>query len=124
MAKGLNKILLIGNLGRDVEVSYLPSGMAIAKFTVATTERIKNEDKVSWHRITAFGKLGEICSQYLSKGSQVYIEGRISYGSYEKDGQTIYTTDIIANDMVMLGGKGKDRQERDDVPVDDDSIPF
>ncbi|MFZ7125561.1 MAG: single-stranded DNA-binding protein [Desulfobacterales bacterium] len=109
MAKGLNKVMLIGNLGRDPEIRYTPDGLAIAKFSIATTERRKAkdgnyEDHTDWHRVTAFGKLGEICGEYLSKGSQVYIEGRISYGSYEKDGQTIYTTDIIASDMVMLGG--------------------
>jgi single-strand DNA-binding protein len=114
MAKGLNKVMIIGNLGRDPEIRYTPDGLAIAKFSVATTERRKGrdgnfEDQTDWHRITAFGKLGEICGEYLSKGSQVYIEGRISYGSYEKDGQTIYTTDIIANEMVMLGGNRDSR---------------
>jgi single-strand DNA-binding protein len=107
---GLNKVILIGNLGRDPEVRYTPAGMAIAKFSLATTERRKKgeqwEDVTEWHRITAFGKLGEICGEYLSKGKQVYIEGRIQYGSYEKDGQTVYTTDIIANQMVMLGSPG------------------
>jgi single-strand DNA-binding protein len=111
MASGLNKVMLIGNLGRDPEVRYTPDGLAIANFSLATTERRKGkdgnfEDQTEWHRVVAFGKLGEICGEYLAKGRQVYIEGRISYGSYEKDGQTVRTTDIIANQMVMLGTRG------------------
>lgn len=148
MASGLNKVMLIGNLGRDPEVRYTPDGLAIANFSIATTERRKGkdgnyEDHTEWHRIVAFGRLGEICGEYLSKGRQVYIEGRISYGSYEKDGQTIRTTDIIANQMVMLGnrdaGSGGGRaqvgskpsgQPQDDFNappysgINDDDIPF
>ena len=108
----INKAILIGNLGRDPEVSYTPSGMAVAKFSIATSERWKDkntgemQDRTEWHRITAFGKLGEICGEYLSKGKQVYIEGRIQTSSWEKDGVTRYTTEIIASDMKMLGTRG------------------
>ena len=109
---GINKVILVGNLGRDPEVSYTPSGTAVAKFSIATSEKWtdketgEKKDKTEWHRITAFGKLGEICGEYLSKGKQVYIEGKLQYGSYEKDGVTRYTTDIIASQMQMLGSRG------------------
>ena len=109
---GINKVILVGNLGRDPEVSYTPSGTAVAKFSIATSEKWtdketgEKKDKTEWHRITAFGRLGEICGEYLSKGKQVYIEGKLQYGSYEKDGVTRYTTDIIANQMQMLGSRG------------------
>lgn len=109
---GINKVILVGNLGKDPEVSYTPSGTAVAKFSIATSEKWtdkasgEKKDKTEWHRITAFGKLGEICGEYLSKGKQIYIEGRLQYGSYEKDGVTRYTTDIIASQMQMLGSRG------------------
>jgi single-strand DNA-binding protein len=105
----INKAILIGNLGRDPEVSYTPSGMAVAKFSIATSERWKDknsgemQERTEWHRITAFGRLAEICGEYLSKGRQVYIEGRIQTSSWEKDGITRYSTDIIASEMKMLG---------------------
>lgn len=107
----INKVILVGNLGRDPELSYTPSGMAVAKFSIATSEKWKDknsgemQERTEWHRITAFGRLGEICGEYLSKGRQVYIEGRIQYGSYEKDGVTHYSTDIIAREMKMLGSR-------------------
>ena len=109
---GINKVILVGNLGKDPEVSYTQSGTAVAKFSIATSEKWtdkgtgEKKDKTEWHRITAFGKLGEICGEYLAKGKQVYIEGRLQYGSYEKDGITRYTTDIIASQMQMLGSRG------------------
>lgn len=105
----INKAILIGNLGRDPEVSYTPSGMAVAKFSIATSERWKDknsgemQERTEWHRITAFGRLAEICGEYLSKGRQVYIEGRIQTSSWEKDGITRYSTEIIASEMKMLG---------------------
>ncbi len=107
----INKVILVGNLGKDPEVSYTPSGMAVAKFSIATSERWKDknsgemQERTEWHRITAFGRLGEICGEYLSKGRQVYIEGRLQTSSWEKDGVTRYSTDIIANEMKMLGSK-------------------
>lgn len=109
MARGVNKVILIGNLGNDPDVKYTQGGMAITTISLATTSSRKNrdgeyEDKTEWHRVKLFGKLGEIAGEYLTKGKQVYIEGRIEYGSYEKDGVKHYTTDIIADQMQMLGG--------------------
>ena len=114
---GVNKVILIGNLGKDPELTYTPSGMAIAKFSVATSERKKNQqggwDEVTdWHNVTLFGKTAEAAGQYLSKGRQVYIEGRISYNSYERDGVKKYYTDILGNRMQMLGSReGGARQD-------------
>ncbi|NQU05109.1 MAG: single-stranded DNA-binding protein [Calditrichaeota bacterium] len=143
MARGVNKVILIGNLGKDPELTYTPSGLAVARFSMATAEKRKNPegewvDKTEWHRIVLFGKTAEAAGQYLSKGSHVYIEGKISYGSYEKDGVTRYTTDIIGNTMNMLGKRddsgGAPRQQsappppqpQDAAPEDDieDDLPF
>jgi single-strand DNA-binding protein len=109
MARGVNKVILVGNLGNDPEVKYTQGGMAITTLSLATTSVRKDRDgnqqeKTEWHRVKLFGKLGEIAGEYLKKGRQVYIEGRIEYGSYEKDGVKHYTTDIIADEMQMLGG--------------------
>ena len=106
----LNKVILIGNLGRDPETRYLPNGDAVATISVATTETWKDkngekQEKTEWHRVSLFRRLGEIAGEYLKKGSQVYIEGRIEYREYEKDGQKRYTTDIIASEMKMLGSR-------------------
>lgn len=115
MARGINKVILVGNLGNDPETKYTQSGMAITTLSLATTRVRKDKDgqqieKTEWHRIKLFDRLGEIAGEYLKKGRQVYIEGRIEYGSYEKDGVKHYTTDIIAEDMQMLGG-GEGRGE-------------
>ncbi len=109
MARGINKVILVGNLGNDPETKYTQGGMAICTLSLATTTVRKDKDgqqveKTEWHRVKLFGKLGEIAGEYLKKGRQVYIEGRIEYGSYEKDGVKHYTTDILADDMQMLGG--------------------
>ena len=108
-SRGVNKVILVGNLGNDPEVKYTQGGMAITTLSLATTSVRKDRDgnqqeKTEWHRVKLFGKLGEIAGEYLKKGRQVYIEGRIEYGSYEKDGVKHYTTDIIADEMQMLGG--------------------
>ncbi len=111
MARGLNKVMLIGRLGKDPDVRFTQSGMEVANFSVATSEtwmdKASNEKKerTEWHRIVAFGKLGEICGKYLAKGKQVYIEGRLQTQSWEKDGVTRYTTEIVASDMQMLESK-------------------
>ena len=111
MARGLNKVMLIGRLGKDPDVRFTQSGMEVANFSVATsegwTDKATNEKKerTEWHRIVAFGKLGEICGKYLAKGKQVYIEGRLQTRSWEQDGVTKYTTEIVANDMQMLDSK-------------------
>ncbi len=111
MARGLNKAMLIGRLGRDPEIRYSQGGTAIANFTVATSEDWtdkssgEKKEKTEWHKVVAFGKLGEICGQFLSKGRQVYIEGRLQTRSWEQDGVTRYTTEIVASDMQMLDPK-------------------
>lgn len=111
MAKGLNKVMLIGHLGKDPELSYIPSGAAVCKFSLATNESYKGDDgnwveKTEWHNITAWRKLAEICSQYLKKGSKVYLEGKLQTETYEKDGKKNYYTKIVASEMVMLDSKG------------------
>jgi len=124
---GINKVILVGNLGKDPEVSYTQSGSAVAKFSIATSDKWadkssgEKKDKTEWHRITAFGKLGEICGEFLKSGKQVYIEGRLQYGSYEKDGITRYTTDIIASQMQMLGGATGQQGKAEPT---DQNIPF
>ena len=109
MARGVNKVILVGNLGNDPDVKYTQGGMAITTLSLATTSVRKDRDgnqqeKTEWHRVKLFGKLGEIAGEYLRKGRQVYIEGRLEYGSYERDGVKHYTTDIVADEMQMLGG--------------------
>ena len=110
----LNKAILIGNLGQDPEVRYAPSGDAISNVSVATSESWKDKtsgekrESVEWHRVVFFGKLAEIAGQYLKKGSQVYVEGRIQTRKWQdKDGQDRYTTEIRADTMKMLGGKAE-----------------
>ena len=112
MARGLNKVMLIGRLGKDPDLRFTQGGMAVASFSMATSEewmdKASNEKKerTEWHRIVAFGKLGEICGKYLTKGKQVYVEGRLQTRSWEQDGVTKYTTEIVASDMQMLEAKG------------------
>ncbi|MGY1410371.1 single-stranded DNA-binding protein [Luteimonas sp. A611] len=113
MARGINKAILVGNLGNDPETRYTQGGMAVTKISLATTSVRKdrdgnNQEKTEWHRVTFFGKLGEIAAEYLRKGSQVYVEGRISYSEHTgDDGQKRYYTDIVADEMQMLGGRGE-----------------
>lgn len=107
----VNKVILVGNLGRDPEVRYLPSGDAVANVAIATSSRYKGKDgnmteETEWHRVTFFGKLAEIVGQYLKKGRSVYVEGRIKTRKYtDKDGVEKFATDIIASEMQMLGGR-------------------
>ena len=107
----VNKAIIVGNLGRDPEMRYLPSGDAVANITVATSSKYKNKagemvEEVEWHRISFFGKLAEVVGQYLKKGSQVYVEGKIKTRKYtDKDGVEKYATDIIVSEMQMLGSK-------------------
>ena len=110
MAKGLNKVMLIGHLGKDPELSYTPKGIAVCKFSLATSDSVKSEDgnwidRTEWHNITVWSKLAEICSQYLKKGSKIYCEGKIQTDTYEKDGRKNYFTKIVMSDMVMLDKK-------------------
>lgn len=115
---GINKVIIVGNLGRDPEVSYMPSGAALAKFSVATSETWKDKttgekkERTEWHRIVAFDKLGEICGKYLAKGRQVYVEGKLQTRSYEdKEGVKRYTTEIVAQDVQFLGGGNREASE-------------
>lgn len=110
--RSLNKVMLLGNLGRDPEVRYTAAGKAVATFSLATSFSWRDQDgadqeRTEWHRVVAWGRLGEICGEYLSKGKQVYIEGRIQSREWEdQDGNRRTTVEIIANDMIMLGGGG------------------
>ncbi len=112
-SRSLNKVLLIGHLGRDPEVRYLPKGQAVANFTMATNEvwtdrEGKQQERTEWHRIVAFGKLAEFCSEYLSKGKQVYVEGRLQTRDWtDQNGQKRFTTEIIARTIILLGSKGE-----------------
>ena len=109
----INKVILIGNLGKDPELRYTASGTAVASFSLATSERFKNrngeqQERTEWHNIVAWGNLAEICGKYLAKGRQVYIEGRIQTRSYDdRDGNKRYITEIVANEMKMLGRPGE-----------------
>ncbi len=113
MARGVNKVILIGHLGADPEVRYMPNGGAVANVTVATTESWKDkssgeqQEKTEWHRVVFFARLAEIVGEYLKKGSQVYVEGRLQTRKWQdKSGVDRYTTEIVANEMQMLGGRG------------------
>ena len=109
----VNKVILVGNLGRDPELRYTQGGQAVANFTMATTERFSTRDgdkqeRTEWHRIVAWGRTGELCAQYLSKGRSVYIEGRLQTREWEdKEGQKRRTTEIVANTVQFLGGRGE-----------------
>lgn len=115
MARGVNKVILVGNLGNDPEVKYTQGGMAITTLSLATTSVRKDKEgnqveKTEWHRIKLFGKLGEIAGEYLKKGRQVYIEGSIRYDKFTgQDGVEKYFTDIVADEMQMLGGGDGER---------------
>ncbi|MBT8115782.1 MAG: single-stranded DNA-binding protein [Arenicella sp.] len=113
MARGINKVILVGNLGNDPEVRYANNGSAIANISVATTDSWKDkntgeqQEKTEWHRVVMFNRLGEIAGEYLKKGSQVYIEGRLQTRKWQdQSGQDRYTTEIVANEMQMLGSRG------------------
>lgn len=113
MARGINKVILVGNLGNDPDVKYTQSGMAITRISLATTSVRKDKDgnqqeRTEWHRVVFFGKLGEIAGEYLRKGSSVYVEGSLRYDKYTgQDGVEKYSTDIVADEMQMLGGRGE-----------------
>lgn len=131
----LNKVFLLGRLGKDPEVSYTPNGDAVSKFSVATSKKWKGKDgkpgeSTEWHNCTAWGKLAEICGEYLRKGSQVHIEGELKTNMWEKDGEKKYRTEIIVKDLIMLGGKqggGSDENSSgggDGNKTSDEHIPF
>jgi single-strand DNA-binding protein len=113
MARGINKVILIGNLGKDPETRYLPSGSAVANITIATNESWKDpqsgeqQERTEWHNVVFFGRLAEIAGEYLKKGSQVYVEGSLRTRKWQdKNGADRYTTEVVAREMQMLGGRG------------------
>ncbi len=142
MARGVNKVILIGNLGRDPEMKYTAEGVAICNITIATSERWKDNDgeqqeKTEWHRIVAFKRLAEIMGQFLKKGSQVYIQGKLQTRKWQdQNNQDRYTTEVVASDMLLLGARATEskeapsgfrkpaeqKQSTDDFA--DDDIPF
>lgn len=135
MAGGVNRVILVGNLGADPEMRYTASGMAVAKFRLATSESYTDkqgtrQERTEWHRVTAWGKLAEICGQYLSKGRMVYVEGKIRSDTWEQEGVKRYSYEIVADTMRMLGGgRGQEREpEPPFAPPEggapEDDIPF
>ena len=113
MARGINKVILIGNLGNDPDTRYTSGGAAVANISLATSESWKDresgeqQERTEWHRVVFFGRLAEIVSEYLRKGSQIYVEGRLQTRKWQdKDGNDRYTTEIVANEMQMLGSRG------------------
>ncbi len=111
MARGINKVILVGTCGKDPDTRYTPSGSAVSNISIATNEQWtdkqtgQKQERTEWHNVVFFGRLAEIVGEYLKKGSQVYIEGKLKTDSYEKDGITRYSTKIVANEMQMLGGR-------------------
>ena len=130
---GVNKVIILGRLGQDPEMTYTASGMAVCKFSMATSKKNKEgKETTAWHRCTAFGKTGELLGQYMTKGKELYVEGELQYGQYEKDGITRYTTDIIVNQINFVGSNQTHNQPQQPNPKysnhgqqpHDDDIPF
>lgn len=115
MPKSVNKVTLLGNLGKDPEIKFLPSGQAVANFSIATTDRVKDkasdqwQDRTEWHNITAYGRTAEIVRDYVKKGNKLYIEGRLTTRSWDdkETNKKVYRTEIVINDLVLLSGKGE-----------------
>jgi single-strand DNA-binding protein len=134
MKKGINKCIILGNLGQDPKMQHLPSGGAVTSISVATSESWKDkntgqqEQRTDWHRVVFFNKLAEIAGQYLKKGSKVYIEGSLRTRAWEQNGEKRYTTEIVANEMQMLDSKGEGvsgaGNATQQTPEFDDDIPF
>ena len=136
MANGVNRVIIIGNVGQDPETKFLPSGEAVTNLSVATSETWKDKqngerkERTEWHKVVAFGRLAEIISEYARKGSKLYLEGSLRTRQWEKDGQKHYTTEIVAKEMQLLdrreGGADKPAQRQDHGGFDDfgDEIPF
>lgn len=122
MPRGVNKVILIGNLGNDPESRAMPNGNAVCNFSVATSETWKDKntgeqkEKSEWHRCVLFGKLGEIAAQYLKKGSKVYLEGKLQTRSWEQDGQKRYSTEIVCNEMQMLDSRSETGSTQGQAP--------
>ena len=131
MSRGVNKVILVGTLGKDPEVKYTGSGTAITTISVATSEQWKDkqsgekQERTEWHRVKFFGRLAEIAGEYLQKGRQVYIEGSIRTDKYtDKEGIERYSTDIIASEMQLLGGKSDRSDGKPSASDDSESVPF
>ncbi len=146
MARGINKVILVGNLGNDPDVRYTANGAAVSNISIATSESWKDketgeqQEKTEWHRVVFFGRLAEIVAEYLKKGSQVYVEGRLQTRKWQdKDGHDRYTTEVVANEMQMLGSRssGGNYEQHSSAPANepapakkpdenfvDDDIPF
>ncbi len=138
MSRSLNKVMLIGNLGKDPELKYTPSGVAVATFSIATSEQWKDQDgnaqeRTEWHNIVAWRKLAEIVGEYLKKGKKVYVEGKLQTRNYEKDGVKRYVTEIVADQLIMLDGGGQRNgggsSTEESIPASsgapkDDDLPF
>jgi single-strand DNA-binding protein len=115
MAKTINKVTLLGNVGKDPEVKFLPSGQAVANFSIATTDRIKEKgtenwtDRTEWHNLAAYGRTAEIIRDYVKKGSKIYVEGRLTTRSWDdkETSKKVYRTEIIVNELVLLSGRGE-----------------
>ena len=119
----MNKAILIGNVGKEPEIRKTQSGISVANFSLATSKKVKGEDKTEWHRIVAWDKLAEIIEKYLHKGDKVMIEGEIETREYEKDGRKVYTTEIRAWNMEMLGGKSESAPVNPTKNIDLNDIP-
>ena len=126
MARGVNKVILVGTLGRDPETKYMPSGGAVTNLSLATSEQWvdkntnEKQERTEWHRVVLFNKLAEISAQYLRKGSQVYIEGKLQTRKWQgQDGQDRYTTEIVGDSMQMLGGRSEASGENFNAPSSD-----
>jgi single-strand DNA-binding protein len=130
MSRGLNKVMIIGRLGRDPEMRYTPSGRPVTTFSVATSRSWNTSDgerrsETEWFNVVAWGSLAEICNQYLIKGQQVYVEGRLQSRSWEdNDGRRHTSVEIVANEMIMLGDRRSSNEEPDDPESDQDEFPF
>jgi len=117
----VNRVTLIGRVGKDPEIKHLDGDRTVVNFTLATSEKYKDKETTEWHRIVIWGKLAEVVEKYVHKGDLLYLEGRIQSREYEKDGQKQRAYEIIANQMKMLGGKGGGQHQ--EKPADDDFVP-
>ena len=130
MAKSLNKVIIIGNLGRDPEMRYMPSGRPVTSFSVATSRSWTNADgerreETEWFNVVAWGNLAEICKQHLKKGQQVYVEGRLQTRSWEdNDGKKRFRTEVVANEMIMLGNRRSASETAEPADAGEEEFPF
>ena len=130
MSRGLNKVMIIGYLGKDPEMRYTPSGRPVTTFNVATSRSWNTSDgerrtETEWFNVVAWGSLAEICNQYLTKGRQVYIDGRLQSRSWDdNDGNHHTSVEVVANEMIMLGNRQSSDDQTDEIQLDEDEFPF